>query len=80
MAAPASELGWVVHFAPVVRFNPHFPLIANNSKKKTKDAHNDQPVRYRNSSSGNQSSFIKKLNSIDIYFVTFYKLIASWTV
>ena len=22
MAAPASELGWVVHFAPVVRFTP----------------------------------------------------------
>ena len=25
MAAPASELGWVVHFAPVVRFTPLSP-------------------------------------------------------
>ena len=25
MAAPVSELGWVVHFAPVVRFTPLSP-------------------------------------------------------
>ena len=25
MATPASELGWVVHFAPVVRFTPLSP-------------------------------------------------------
>ena len=25
MAAPGSELGWVVHFAPVVRFTPLSP-------------------------------------------------------
>ena len=28
MAAPASELGWVVHFAPVVRFTPLSPTFA----------------------------------------------------
>ena len=27
MAAPASELGWVVHFAPVVRFTPLSPTL-----------------------------------------------------
>ena len=27
MAAPASELGWVVHFAPVVRFTPLSPIL-----------------------------------------------------
>ena len=27
MATPASELGWVVHFAPVVRFTPLSPII-----------------------------------------------------
>ena len=26
MAAPASELGWVVYFAPVVRFTPLSPI------------------------------------------------------
>ena len=26
MAAPANELGWVVHFAPVVRFTPLSPI------------------------------------------------------
>ena len=26
MAASASELGWVVHFAPVVRFTPLSPI------------------------------------------------------
>ena len=30
MAAPASELGWVVHFAPVVRFRyPTFPYASD---------------------------------------------------
>ena len=28
MAAPASELGWVVHFAPVVRFTPLSPTTS----------------------------------------------------
>ena len=27
MAAPTSELGWVVHFAPVVRFTPLSPIL-----------------------------------------------------
>ena len=30
MAAPASELGWVVHFAPVVRFTPLSPTYYHN--------------------------------------------------
>ena len=32
MAAPASELGWVVHFAPVVRFTPLSPTMKNISR------------------------------------------------
>ena len=29
MAAPGSELGWVVHFAPMVRFTPLSPTYVH---------------------------------------------------
>ena len=47
MAAPASELGWVVHFAPVVRFTPLPPtwiltgcvkFTDNIAEKENRDA------------------------------------------
>ena len=44
MAAPGSELGWVVHFAPVVRFTPLSPTFY---KKNMRTFHKKRAVAFR---------------------------------